>query len=249
MAEFLKTKHLNFFYAKTKVLHDINLTFKEKSLTALIGPSGSGKSTLLRCFNRIYELYPRLRIEGKILLDGQDILDEKIDVNELRKEIGMVFQKPTPFPMSIFENVAFALRLHEELSKNEIAKRVEESLRQAALWDEVKDKLHDAGTHLSGGQQQRLSIARTIAVRPKILLLDEPTSSLDPISSARVEELITELNKDYTIVMVTHNLKQAQRISEQTIFISEGRIIEYAATAELFENPKHEKTKDYITDH
>jgi len=249
MAEFLEAKNLNFFYAKSRVLHNINLSFDNKSLTALIGPSGSGKSTLLRCFNRIYELYPRQRIEGEILLHGENILSGDIDINELRKEIGMVFQKPTPFPMSIFENVAFAIRLHEKLSKSDLADRVELALKQAALWNEVKDKLHDAGTHLSGGQQQRLSIARTIAIRPKILLLDEPTSALDPISSARVEELIVELNKDYTIIMVTHNLKQAQRISERTIFMSEGKIIEHAPTKALFDNPQQEKTKAYIADH
>ncbi|MBX9706036.1 MAG: phosphate ABC transporter ATP-binding protein PstB, partial [Gammaproteobacteria bacterium] len=216
---------------------------------ALIGPSGSGKSTLLRCFNRIYELHPRGRITGEILLHGQNILDKDIDVNELRKKIGMVFQKPTPFPMSIFDNIAFAIRLHEKIDKKTLAERVEKALRQAALWDEVKDKLHDAGTHLSGGQQQRLSIARTIAINPEILLLDEPTSALDPISSARVEELIVELNKQYTIIMVTHNLQQARRVSQKTIFISEGKIIEYRDTKDLFSNPKEEKTKIYISEH
>jgi phosphate transport system ATP-binding protein len=230
-------------------LHDINVEFDECSLTALIGPSGSGKSTLLRCFNRIFELHPKQYVDGEILLMGDNILSPEIDVNELRKEIGMVFQKPTPFPMSIFDNVAFAVKLHEKLNKADLADRVEQALKQAALWDEVKDKLHDAGTHLSGGQQQRLSIARTIAIRPKILLLDEPTSALDPISSAKVEELITQLNKEYTIIMVTHNLKQAQRISERTIFMSEGKIIESALTEELFSEPKQAKTKDYITDH
>lgn len=249
MPEFLQTKNLNFYYAASRVLRNINLSFKENSLTALIGPSGSGKSTLLRCFNRIFELHPKQRIEGEILLQGNNILDSDVDVNELRKTIGMVFQKPTPFPMSIYDNIAFAVRLHEKLSRSDVADRVEQALRQAALWEEVKDKLHDAGTHLSGGQQQRLSIARTIAIRPAILLLDEPTSALDPISGARVEELITELHKDYTIVMVTHNLKQAQRISERTIFMSEGQIIESASTEELFNNPKQEKTKIYIADH
>ncbi len=249
MTTFLETKDLNFFYAKSRVLHDINVEFDECSLTALIGPSGSGKSTLLRCFNRIFELHPKQYVDGEILLMGDNILSPEIDVNELRKEIGMVFQKPTPFPMSIFDNVAFAVKLHEKLNKADLADRVEQALKQAALWDEVKDKLHDAGTHLSGGQQQRLSIARTIAIRPKILLLDEPTSALDPISSAKVEELITQLNKEYTIIMVTHNLKQAQRISERTIFMSEGKIIESALTEELFSEPKQAKTKDYITDH
>lgn len=246
---FLETKHLSFYYAKTRVLRNINLKFEEKSLTALIGPSGSGKSTLLRCFNRIYELHPKQRIEGEILLEGQNILSSDVDVNELRKDIGMVFQKPTPFPMTIFDNIAFAVKLHEKLSKSDLADRVEQSLRQAALWEEVKDKLYDAGTHLSGGQQQRLSIARTIAIKPKILLLDEPTSALDPISAARVEELVTELNKEYTIIMVTHNLKQAQRISENTIFMSEGKIIEYNSTEELFNNPADEKTKTYIAEY
>lgn len=249
MSDFLQVKDLNFYYAKTTVLRDINLDIAEKSLVALIGPSGSGKSTLLRCFNRIYELHPRGRITGEILLHGQNILDKDIDVNELRKKIGMVFQKPTPFPMSIFDNIAFAIRLHEKIDKKTLAERVEKALRQAALWDEVKDKLHDAGTHLSGGQQQRLSIARTIAINPEILLLDEPTSALDPISSARVEELIVELNKQYTIIMVTHNLQQARRVSQKTIFISEGKIIEYRDTEDLFNDPKEEKTKIYIAEH
>lgn len=249
MSDFLQVKNLNFYYAKTTVLRDINLNIAEKSLVALIGPSGSGKSTLLRCFNRIYELHPRGRISGEILLHGQNILAKNIDVNELRKKIGMVFQKPTPFPMSIFDNIAFAIRLHEKIDKKTLAERVEKALRQAALWDEVKDKLHDAGTHLSGGQQQRLSIARTIAINPEILLLDEPTSALDPISSARVEELIVELNKQYTIIMVTHNLQQAKRVSQKTIFISEGKIIEYRNTQDLFKNPKEEKTKIYIAEH
>lgn len=247
--EFLATKHLDFYYAQYQALHDINVRFTKNTITALIGPSGSGKTTLLRCFNRIYELQPKQKIRGKILLEGQNILDAKLDVNQLRRKIGMVFQKPTPFPLSIFDNIAFALKLHEKLGKTELADRVEQALKQAALWNEVKDKLHDAGTHLSGGQQQRLCIARTIAIRPEILLLDEPTSALDPISTAKVEELIQSLRENFTLLMVTHNLKQAERIAEDTIFMSDGKIIEHAPTVELFSNPEDERTARYIEDH
>lgn len=244
--EYLRTENLNFYYHDNHVLHDINVAFKRNHITALIGPSGSGKSTLLRCFNRIFELYAKLNIDGNIWLQDQNLLDRNVDINCLRSRIGMVFQKPTPFPMSIFENIAFALRLHEKLSKSEIADRVEEALQKAAIWNEVKDKLHEAGTHLSGGQQQRLCIARTIAVRPDILLLDEPTSALDPISSASIEELISTLKKDYTILLVTHNLKQAKRISDETIFMSQGHIIEHNQTAAFFAHPQRPETQQYI---
>jgi phosphate transport system ATP-binding protein len=245
----IKVRNLNFHYYLTKVLKDINLDFKKNNITAIIGPSGSGKSTLLRCFNRIYELYSKLSATGEIHFNGQNILDPNTNLNKLRREVGMVFQKPTPFPLSIFDNIAFALKLHEKFSKKALRDRVEHALQQAFLWDEVKDKLHNAGTHLSGGQQQRLCIARTIAINPEVLLLDEPTSALDPIATAKVEELILELKQKYSIIMVTHNLKQAKRIADETIFIRQGEIIEHAATNELFGNPQHEETKIYIEDH
>ncbi len=250
MAEkYLRTEHLNFYYAKTQVLFDINVDFKKQHTTALIGPSGSGKSTLLRSFNRIYAMHTYQRATGKILLEGEDILADDIDLNSLRREIGMVFQKPTPFPMSIFNNIAYALKLHEKLSKADLAIRVEEALKQAALWNEVKDKLHDAGTHLSGGQQQRLSIARTIAIKPKILLLDEPTSALDPISASKVEDLIKELEKEFTTIIVTHNLAQAKRLSQETVFMMNGEIVEHADTHQLFNNPQDKRTENYISNH
>lgn len=245
----LQVKNLNFYYYKLKVLKDLSLDFRDKQVTAIIGPSGSGKSTLLRTFNRIYELYSKLYATGEIFFKGKNILDSDINLHELRCQIGMVFQKPTPFPLSIFENVAFALRLREQLNKAELLVRVEDALRQAALWNEVKDKLHDAGTHLSGGQQQRLCIARTIAIQPEVLLLDEPTSALDPIATAKIEELILELKTKFTIIMVTHNLKQAQRVSDETIFMKAGELIEYSATSELFNHPKREETKFYIDEH
>lgn len=249
MTHCIETKHLNFYYGDQHVLKDINLTFKRNCITAIIGPSGSGKSTLLRCFNRIYELYPSLQAKGNILVDGQDILLPGTNLNELRARIGMVFQKPTPFPMSTHDNIAFALKLHEKLSKSAIKERVEKALRQAALWDEVKDKLHDAGTHLSGGQQQRLCIARTIAINPEIILLDEPTSALDPIATAKIEQLILELKEKFTILMVTHNLKQAQRISDETIFLRQGELIEHGPSDAFFSDPKHPETATYIADH
>lgn len=249
MTHCIETKHLNFYYASHQVLKDINLSFKRNHITAIIGPSGSGKSTLLRCFNRIYELYPQLKADGEILVDGQNILSPSTNLNALRARIGMVFQKPTPFPMSIHDNIAFALKLHEKLSKSAIKERVEKALRQAALWDEVKNKLHDAGTHLSGGQQQRLCIARTIAINPEIILLDEPTSALDPIATAKIEQLILELKEKFTILMVTHNLKQAQRISDETIFLRQGELCEYGETSEFFSNPKQPETVTYIADH
>ena len=249
MSQQFEVKHLDFYYGQQQVLFDIQAVFRERDVTALIGPSGSGKSTLLRALNRIYELYPQQRAQGEILLNGTNILDASLDVNMLHKRIGMVFQKPTPFPMSIFDNVAFALRLHYKISKADLHERVEKALQQAALWDEVKDKLHDAGTHLSGGQQQRLCIARTIAIQPQVILLDEPTSALDPISTGKIEELIHKLKQKFTIVMVTHNLKQAERIATDTIFMREGHIVESGPTRQLFKAPKDERTKHYIEVH
>ncbi|WP_119328093.1 phosphate ABC transporter ATP-binding protein PstB [Cysteiniphilum halobium] len=244
--QYLAVKNLNFYYGDSKTLHDINASFAQNKITALIGPSGSGKSTLLRTLNRIYELYPKQKATGQILLQGQNVLEKNIDLNQLRKEIGMVFQKPTPFPMSIFDNIAFAIKLHEKLAKAQVQQRVEEALKQAALWDEVKDKLQQQGTRLSGGQQQRLCIARTLAVKPKILLLDEPTSALDPISTKKIERLLTELKTQYTIVMVTHNLKQAERLSDSTMFMINGELVEYAPTDVFFNTPKDPRTVDYI---
>jgi phosphate transport system ATP-binding protein len=248
-AHSIETRQLNFYYSGHKVLKDINLSFKRYHISAIIGPSGSGKSTLLRCFNRIYELYPTLKAEGQIRIDDKNILEPGTNLNELRARVGMVFQKPTPFPMSIYDNIAFALKLHEKLSKAEVKIRVEKALRQAALWDEVKNKLHDAGTHLSGGQQQRLCIARTIAINPEILLLDEPTSALDPIATAKIEQLILELKEKFTIIMVTHNMKQAQRISDETVFMRQGEVIEFNNTEKLFTSPAHPETAAYIADH
>lgn len=244
--------NLNFYYGKFHSLKDISLAIPERQVTAFIGPSGCGKSTLLRTFNRMYQLYPNQVATGEILLDGQNILDRNVDANELRARVGMVFQKPTPFPMSIYDNIAFGVKLYEKLSRREMNERVEWALQKAALWNEVKDKLKQSGHSLSGGQQQRLCIARAIAVRPEVVLLDEPTSALDPISTAHVEELINELKNDYTIVIVTHNMQQAARVSDQTIFCSlneqgQGVLIEAGPTREIFTNPKHKRTEDYIT--
>jgi phosphate transport system ATP-binding protein len=243
----LETKKLDFFYGKGQALYGVSLPAIRNGVTALIGPSGCGKSTLLRAINRIYALYPGQKARGEILLDGENILDPGVQLSLLRTRIGMVFQKPTPFPMSIFDNVAFGLRLHEGMSSKQIRERVEESLRRAALWDEVKDKLNASGLSLSGGQQQRLCVARTIAVKPEVLLLDEPASALDPISTARLEETIEQLKSDYTIVIVTHNLQQAARISDYTGFMYLGRLIEFAPTSELFTNPHAQRTQDYVT--
>jgi len=243
----MEVKNLEFFYGKTRALHSVSLPIKAKSVTALIGPSGCGKSTLLRAMNRIYALYPGQRAKGEILLDGEDILDPKIDLAVLRTRVGMVFQKPTPFPMSIFDNVAFGLRMHEQLSRGEIRDRVEESLQRAALWDEVKDKLASSGLGLSGGQQQRLCVARSIAVRPEVLLLDEPASALDPISTSKLEDTISELKSDYTIVIVTHNLQQAARIADFTAFMYLGKLIEFGETESLFTKPRSTQTADYVT--
>ena len=238
---------LNFFYGDARVLKDISLTLYERKATAFIGPSGCGKSTLLRVLNRMYDLYPGQRAEGEVLFDGEDILSPNQDLNLLRARIGMVFQKPTPFPMSIYENIAFGIRLYERLSKQEMDARVETALRRAALWDEVKDKLAANGLSLSGGQQQRLCIARTVAVRPEVILLDEPCSALDPISTAKIEELIDELKKDYTIVIVTHNMQQAARVSDFTAFMYLGELIEFDTTSKIFMAPSDKRTQDYIT--
>ncbi len=243
----LETRSLDFFYGKNQSLYAVAIPFARNAITALMGPSGCGKSTLLRALNRIYALYPGQRAEGEVLLDGRNILDRGVDLTELRSRIGMVFQQPTPFPMSIYDNVAFGVRLYEKLSKADMDARVEESLRRAALWDEVKDKLKSGGQGLSGGQQQRLCVARGVAVRPEVLLLDEPASALDPISTAKLEETLVELKRDITIVIVTHNLQQAARISDHAAFMYLGRLIEFARTDSLFSNPKAGRTADYIT--
>jgi len=240
-------ENLNFYYGDYQALKGIDLNIVSQKVTAFIGPSGCGKSTLLRTLNRMYDLYPNQRAQGSITFEGKNILDHSVDVNRLRSRIGMVFQKPTPFPMSIYENIAFGVRLYESLSKTLMDERVEWALKRAALWDEVKDKLNKSGLSLSGGQQQRLCIARGIAVKPKVLLLDEPTSALDPISTAKVEELIAELKKDYTIVIVTHNMQQAARCSDYTAYMYLGEIVEYDQTVKIFMNPTKQSTQDYIT--
>lgn len=249
MSAYFEVKNLDFYYGQSHALKNINLSFDEYKVTALIGPSGSGKSTLLRVLNRIYALYPEQSAKGEICYLGENILDASVDINALRKMIGMVFQKPTPFPMSIYDNIAFAIKIHEKLTKDELNHRVEEALKQAALWDEVKDKLKAPGTSLSGGQQQRLCIARTLAIKPKIILLDEPTSALDPISTKKIEALIEQLKYDYTIIIVTHNLKQAQRVSDQTIFMAQGEVVEVADTQTFFTQPQDLRTKAYIHHH
>jgi len=238
---------LDFYYGAAKALKGISLSLYENKVTAFIGPSGCGKSTLLRVLNRMYDLYPNQRAEGEVLFDGDDILSPRQDLNLLRARIGMVFQKPTPFPMSIYENIAFGIRLYERLPKSELDGRVEHSLRRAALWEEVKDKLAANGQSLSGGQQQRLCIARTVAVKPEVILLDEPCSALDPISTAKIEELITELKADYTIVLVTHNMQQAARCSDYTTFMYLGELIEFGSTTHIFTAPTDRRTQDYIT--
>jgi phosphate transport system ATP-binding protein len=243
----LRASGLDFFYDKFHALKNISLDIPEKRVTALIGPSGCGKSTLLRIFNRIYALYPKMEARGEVLLDGENILDPKYSLNRLRSKVGMVFQKPVPFPMTIFENVAYGIRHHERLSKADMAVRVEEALRQAALWDEVKDKLGQSALGLSGGQQQRLCIARAVALRPDVLLLDEPTSALDPISTSRIEQLIEELKQNYTIAIVTHNMQQAARVSDFTAFMYLGDLIEHDTTEKIFSTPAKRQTEDYIT--
>ena len=243
----LQIKNLNFFYGSFQGLKNINLNILERKVTAFIGPSGCGKSTLLRTLNRMYDLYPGQRAEGEITFYGENILEKGKDVNLLRSRIGMVFQKPTPFPMSIYENIAFGVRLYERLSKAEMDERVEWALNKAALWNEAKDKLNQSGLSLSGGQQQRLCIARGVAVKPSVLLLDEPTSALDPISTAKIEELINELKKDYTIAIVTHNMQQAARVSDFTAYMYLGELIEYGKTDQIFIKPAKKETEDYIT--
>ncbi len=243
----IQVKNLNFYYGAFHALKDINLQIPERRVTAFIGPSGCGKSTLLRTFNRMYALYARQEARGEILIDGEDILSPRQDLNRLRAKVGMVFQKPTPFPMSIHDNIAFGVRLYESLSMREMEERVEWALRKAALWDEVKDKLKQSGTSLSGGQQQRLCIARGIAVKPEVLLLDEPASALDPISTGRIEELVHELKNDYTIVIVTHNMQQAARVSDYTAYMYLGEMVEFGVTDEVFIKPKKKETEDYIT--
>ncbi|KAB8033447.1 phosphate ABC transporter ATP-binding protein PstB [Fluviispira multicolorata] len=245
-AAHISLQDVNFYYGNKHRLKNINIAFKKNKITALIGPSGSGKSTLLRTINRIYNLYPEQKAYGTILINGKNILDSKVDLIELRSKVGMVFQKPTPFPMTIFENISFAVKMHERLNKKELAQRVEWALRAAALWDEVKDHLHTSGLGLSGGQQQRLCIARTIAVKPDILLLDEPCSALDPISTQKIEQLLAELKKDFTIVMVTHNMQQAMRSSDDTVFMIGGEIVEASDTKTFFSNPKDKKSLDYV---
>ena len=243
----ISVKNLNFFYGSFQGLKNINLDIAERHVTAFIGPSGCGKSTLLRTFNRMYDLYPGQRAEGQIMFNGKNTLDKSQDLNLLRARVGMVFQKPTPFPMSIYDNIAFGVKLYENLSKAEMGERVEWALKKAALWDEVKDKLQQSGLSLSGGQQQRLCIARGVAVKPEVLLLDEPTSALDPISTAKVEELLHELKTDYTIVIVTHNMQQAARVSDFTAYMYLGEMIEFGVTDEIFIKPKRKETEDYIT--
>jgi phosphate transport system ATP-binding protein len=243
----LSVRNLDFFYGSYQALRAITLDVPARRVTAFIGPSGCGKSTLLRTFNRMYALYPNQEARGEVLLDGENILAPRHDLNMLRARVGMVFQKPTPFPMSIYDNIAFGVRLYERLSPREMDERVEWALRQAALWTEVKDKLKQSGMSLSGGQQQRLCIARGIAVQPEVLLLDEPASALDPISTGRIEELVHELKKDYTIVIVTHNMQQAARVSDYTAYMYLGEMVEFGVTDEIFMKPKRKETEDYIT--
>ncbi|MEY3886312.1 MAG: Phosphate import ATP-binding protein PstB [Pseudomonadota bacterium] len=243
----LEVRDLNFYYGAFQGLKHINLKIQKNTVTAFIGPSGCGKSTLLRTLNRMYDLYPGQRAEGEILFDGQNILDPKQDLNLLRSRIGMVFQKPTPFPMSIYDNIAFGVSLYEKLSRSDMDDRVEWALQKAAIWDEVKNKLNQSGLSLSGGQQQRLCIARGIAVKPSILLLDEPTSALDPISTGKVEELVHTLKSEYTVVIVTHNMQQAARVSDYTAYMYLGELMEFGETDQIFMKPARQETEDYIT--
>lgn len=243
----ITVRDFNFYYGDFHALKNINMTIPNNQVTAFIGPSGCGKSTLLRTFNRMYDLYPNMKAEGELLLDGNNILAKDVDVNLLRAKVGMVFQKPTPFPMSIYDNVTFGVKLYEKLSKSDMDDRVEWALKKSALWNEVKDKLKQSGNSLSGGQQQRLCIARAVATKPEVLLLDEPTSALDPISTAHIEELVAELKKDYTIAIVTHNMQQAVRVSDYTAYMYLGELIEFGETQQIFTNPKKKQTEDYIT--
>ena len=238
---------LNFYYGQSQALKDVSLPLRAGKVTAFIGPSGCGKSTLLRVLNRMYDLYPNQRAEGDVLLDGMNILEPDLDLNLLRARVGMVFQKPTPFPMTIYDNIAFGIRLYEKLPKSEMDGRVESALRRAALWTEVKDKLNASGLSLSGGQQQRLCIARTVAIQPEVILFDEPCSALDPISTARIEELIDELSDDYTIAIVTHSMQQAARVSQFTAFMYLGEMVEFDETSKVFTSPRDKRTQDYIT--
>jgi phosphate transport system ATP-binding protein len=246
-ADKVVVRDLNFFYGQTKALKSVTLSLRTGRVTAFIGPSGCGKSTLLRVLNRMYDLYPGQHAEGEVLLDGENILAPGLDLNLLRARVGMVFQKPTPFPMSIYDNIAFGIRLYEKLPKSELDGRVESALRRAALWTEVKDKLNASGLSLSGGQQQRLCIARTVAVSPEVILLDEPCSALDPIATARIEELIDELTEDYTIAIVTHSMQQAARVSQFTAFMYLGEMVEFDETNKVFTSPRDKRTQDYIT--
>ncbi|HEX7726579.1 MAG TPA: phosphate ABC transporter ATP-binding protein PstB [Rhizomicrobium sp.] len=243
----IDVRNLEFFYGKTQALKGITVPLHDRKVTAFIGPSGCGKSTLLRVLNRIYELYPNQYAKGEVIFDGENILDSKLDLNLLRARVGMVFQKPTPFPMTIYDNIAFGIKLYERMPKSELDGRVEHALTRAALWGEVKDKLKESGLSLSGGQQQRLCIARTVATKPEVILLDEPCSALDPISTAKIEELIDELSNDYTIVIVTHNMQQASRASDYTAFMFLGELIEFGLTEQVFTAPTNKRTEDYIT--
>ncbi|HDZ68843.1 MAG TPA: phosphate ABC transporter ATP-binding protein PstB [Phycisphaerales bacterium] len=240
-------RNLNFYYGRDQALFDNNIDIYERQVTAIIGPSGCGKSTHIRTYNRIYALYRDQRTEGQILLDGQNILEEKINLIRLRRKVGMIFQKPSPFPMTVFDNVAYGLKLHNKMSRSELEGRVEDALKRAALWDEVKNQLHQPGTQLSGGQQQRLCIARAIAIEPVLLLMDEPCSAIDPIATAKIEELIESLKTRFTIVLVTHNMQQAARVSDYTAFFYQGHIVEFGKTSQIFENPLKKQTEDYIT--
>jgi phosphate transport system ATP-binding protein len=245
--EKVQVRNLNFYYGQTRALKDVSFNLYSGQVTAFIGPSGCGKSTLLRVLNRMYDLYPGQRAEGEVMLDGENILSPGLDLNLLRSRVGMVFQKPTPFPMTIYDNIAFGIRLYERLPKSEMDARVEQALSRAALWNEVKDKLNASGLSLSGGQQQRLCIARTVAISPEVILLDEPASALDPISTAKIEELIDELSGDYTIAIVTHNMQQAARVSQYTAFMYLGEMVEFDETNTVFTSPRDKRTQDYVT--
>ncbi|MCW2272693.1 phosphate ABC transporter ATP-binding protein PstB [Rhodoblastus acidophilus] len=247
LPEKMSVRNLDFFYGDNRALKSVNVPLYDRKVTAFIGPSGCGKSTLLRVLNRMYDLYPGQRAVGDVLLDGENVLDPRLDVNALRARVGMVFQKPTPFPMTIYENIAFGVRLYEKLGKADMDERVEKALRGAAIWDEVKDKLNASGLSLSGGQQQRLCIARTVAIQPEVILFDEPCSALDPISTAKIEELFDELREAYTIAIVTHNMQQAVRVSQYTAFMYLGEMVEFGETDQIFQTPRESRTQDYIT--
>jgi phosphate transport system ATP-binding protein len=243
----VSVKNLNFFYGDQQALFDNNIDIPEKRVTAVIGPSGCGKSTHIRVYNRIYELYRTHRAEGQVIIDGQNVLDPAVDLIDLRKRVGMIFQRPTPFPMSIFDNIAYGLKLHYRVSRSELADRVQDALVRGALWEEVKDKLEEPATALSGGQQQRLCIARAIATEPELILMDEPCSAIDPVATAKIEDLIEKLREDFTVVLVTHNMQQAARVSDFTAFFYKGYIVEFGATKQIFTNPAQKETEDYIT--